>query len=198
MNPLNRLKENVDSNPSIAQEIESRLLEQFPTAYAAKSVLDIRGDRDVSLLEGGKLEYPTASFDAVTAHLFTNWQKNLKVFFSEVYRILRPTGIFLFSTLAKNFGYTAEELINLLSAARLNPFFVERDRIQFEYESYQQLFEDLEYSGISEGDVDIQSLSEYDIILSVDVFYGYVQGKIQRADEGHCIPVSSIVSRTLR
>ena len=198
MNPLDKLKKNIQCHPCIVQEIEMRLLEHFPASYPLISVLEIGHDSDVSLVAEGKSEYSTASFDAVIAHLLVACDKDVKVFFNQVYRILRPTGIFLFSTLAKNFAYTAEELINLLSATRLNPFFVERDCIQFKYESYQQLFEDLEYSGISEGDVDIQYVSEYDIILSVDVFYGYVHGKIQQPQGSHLIPISSIVQRTLR
>ncbi|MCD8524623.1 MAG: methyltransferase domain-containing protein [Gammaproteobacteria bacterium] len=188
MNPLDKFKKNIDSHVSIAEEIESRLLEQFPTRHASMSVLDIRHDSDISLVAGGKLEYPTASFDAVIAHLLIACEKDVKIFFNEVYRILRPTGIFLFSTLTKNFGYTAEQLINLLSAVGLNPVFLERDCIQFEYESYQRLFQDLEYSEISERDVDIQSVSEDDIILSVDVFLCVCTGENRTTSTQSCDP----------
>ena len=49
--------------------------------------------------DGELLPYKTESFDIVTSNLTYQWMNDIKTAFSEAYRVLRPGGGFVFSTL---------------------------------------------------------------------------------------------------
>lgn len=176
---LQRLQNNIDSHAYIARELEGRLLEHLPQSTCFEKKLDILRQCSAQIIMDGMRFHQEKKYDAIIAHLIPLWQKNLELssFFQEIYRLLDARGIFLFSTLGQGLPYELEALGDLLVKTGFKLPVVDREYVQLHYDDMNVLQQDLELSGLMQENVKIKHQAPDDIIVTVEIIYGYVQEK---------------------
>lgn len=83
----------------IAGEIHRRLLEHLPVGHTATDALNLLQEYRWLTSNNKQLDYPDETFDLIVANLVPLWAKEMDELLAEIFRLLKPGGIFLVSTL---------------------------------------------------------------------------------------------------
>ncbi len=153
----------------IADELKARLLEHAPNPILSTKRLEL-------LQAGIQKKYQDAEFECIIAPLILISQEEMQVFFKEIYRILAPNGIFLFSTLGAELSHELEKLGDDLLKSGFKLPVVDRENLQLHYDDKTVLLKELALSGLNETLVRVTMESDTHIIATLDVMYGYALG----------------------
>ena len=162
------------SHAFIANELKIRLLEHAPHALLSAKKLEL------SCAEI-QIHYQPAEFDCVIAPLVLISQEAFFIFFKEVHRILAPNGIFLFSTLGNNTPHELEQIGDALLKTGFQLPVVDRETLGLQYDDKAVLEKDLEQSGLNEKWVHVTTESSEDMLVTLNVIYGYALGATTQA-----------------
>jgi hypothetical protein len=194
---LHILQHHLDHDAYIAHELEIRLLEHLPPHIKNEKKCDILRDCSAAMIMEGKFS-EQAEFDVIIAHLIPLWQSDLTIFFDTIYQLLSSHGTFLFSTLGKRHAYELEALGDILFKAGFALPVVDKDHIQLRYDDRDSATHDVELSGLNDENILMIQEPSGNILLEIEVLYGYVSGKVAPVSDAIEIPLSHITKREQR
>lgn len=164
---LECLLEHYPNRAFIAGEIYGRLLEHLPEGFAAADALNLLQEYRWLTSTQKQLNYPDETFDLIVANLVPLWAKDLNELFGEVYRLLKPGGTFLVSTLGvdslkelkESFKladedkhvhrfYDMHDIGDLLVASQFDQPVMSMEHLSFVYLDLIDLITDLTQSGL--------------------------------------------------
>lgn len=148
---LKKFSETYSSNTFIAYEIYQRLEEHLPAGFIASDALNLLQEYRWLTTNEKMLGYQEETFDLIVANLIPLWVRDLNVLFAEVLRLLKPGGIFLFSTLG----------VDTLQELRSSFYGVDADKHVHQFYDMHDLGDRLLQANFSEPVMDMERLTLY-------------------------------------